>query len=405
LEVATGDASPPPSGMPPELALHALEEGIGRAEDLLNAFRGDRGDRTASGAGRIPAGVGSEGVAPASVVTTLVAPAERFVSLVARASLRAQEQVEAVIARRTDQAPAPVALPEWWPEALWYSARAEIERAAERSAQILRTPSVEVGPARPRSVPPSIVERLAPLMERGDLRSGARALAVVVALGVFVVQILGVGRGPSDVVEQVAPAPVATTAPAATPPPAVDPVPQDDAAVVTPPDPVRMAPPVLLRLPSIEVDARVVVVGLEPDGAMEIPSDVRTVGWYEPFEGAGVAPGEPGTAVIAGHVDSRTQGRGAFWSLRELVPGDVVEIDHSDGTSTRWLVESVVRYPKTDIPIEEIFTFEGEERLALITCGGEFDRPTRSYLDNYVVTAVPLRTSVGGNGPSLSPSP
>jgi len=185
----------------------------------------------------------------------------------------------------------------------------------------------------------------------------------------------------------------------------VDPVPQDDAAVVTPPDPVRMAPPVLLRLPSIEVDARVVVVGLEPDGAMEIPSDVRTVGWYEPFEGAGVAPGEPGTAVIAGHVDSRTQGRGAFWSLRELVPGDVVEIDHSDGTSTRWLVESVVRYPKTDIPIEEIFTFEGEERLALITCGGEFDRPTRSYLDNYVVTAVPLRTSVGGNGPSLSPSP
>jgi hypothetical protein len=177
----------------------------------------------------------------------------------------------------------------------------------------------------------------------------------------------------------------------------------------------RPAPPVLLRIPSIEVTSTVVAVGLEPDGAMEIPSDVRTVGWYDPFAGAGLAPGEPGTAVIAGHVDSRTQGRGAFWLLRDLVPGDIVEVLHADDTVSVWRIEEVVRYPKTDIPIADIFTFDGPSRLALITCGGEFDRSSGSYLDNYVVTAVPSMSVPGSpvlpgaptlpGAPALSPSP
>jgi len=149
----------------------------------------------------------------------------------------------------------------------------------------------------------------------------------------------------------------------------------------------RIAAPVAVRVPAIGVDSQVVVVGREPDGAMEIPSDVRTVGWYDPFAGAGVVPGERGTAVIAGHVDSRTQGRGAFWLLRDLAPGDVIEIAHADGSATRWQVDDVVRHPKTDIPIDDIFTFDGDERLALITCGGQFDRSLGAYLDNYVVMA------------------
>jgi sortase (surface protein transpeptidase) len=158
---------------------------------------------------------------------------------------------------------------------------------------------------------------------------------------------------------------------------------------------VRSAPPLQLRIPAIEVDTTVVTVGLEPDGAMEIPADVRTVGWYDPIAGAGVAPGEAGTAVIAGHVDSRTQGRGAFWLLRDLTPGDLVEVVHVDGTVSQWQIEEVIRYPKTDVPIADIFTFDGPSRLALITCGGEFDRSSGSYLDNYVVTAVPVPSIAG----------
>ena len=91
--------------------------------------------------------------------------------------------------------------------------------------------------------------------------------------------------------------------------------------------------------------------------------------------------------------------------MRELVPGDVVDVEHADGTVSRWRIESVVRHPKTDIPIEDIFTFEGDERLALITCGGEFNRSAGAYLDNYVVTAVPLRTAIAGAGQTLPAVP
>jgi len=167
----------------------------------------------------------------------------------------------------------------------------------------------------------------------------------------------------------------------------------------------RPTPPVLVRIPSIEVDAPVVPVGLEADGAMEIPSDVRTIGWFDPFGGSGLAPGEPGTAVIAGHVDSRVQGRGAFWLLRDLKPGDLIEVVHDDGSVSAWRIEEVVRYPKEDIPIEDIFTFEGPSRLALITCGGEFDRSIGSYLENYVVTAVPAMSIPNASGLVAAPVP
>ena len=267
----------------------------------------------------------------------------------------------------------------------------------------------------------------ATVLARGDVRAVSRGLATVVVASVVAVGVLGLGR-PSGI-EQAGPPPApvdpgahGTPDPVAPGPVAPgpadivgggsdddlgsEPAPErpEDAAPRPPvgppvvPPPVRETQPVLLRAPAIGVDAPIVVVGLEDDEeTMEIPSDVRTVGWYEPFTGAGVIPGEAGTAVIAGHVDSRVQGKGAFWSLRDLRPGDVVDVEHADGTTTRWEVESVVRYPKDEIPIAEIFTFAGPERLALITCGGRFDRSANAYPDNYVVTAVPV--AGGSSGP------
>ncbi len=172
-----------------------------------------------------------------------------------------------------------------------------------------------------------------------------------------------------------------------TPPVAVEPRP------VTPPPPSNAEParlaPLRVRVPSIGVDAPVVPVGILPGDVMEIPEDVRDLGWYDP-DGIGVAPGLPGTAVLAGHVDSRAQGRGALYELRELAVGDLVEIDLEDGSVQTWRVTAVTQYPKATLPYAEVFTWAGPARLALITCGGEFDRTARSYLDNIVAYAEPV---------------
>jgi hypothetical protein len=161
------------------------------------------------------------------------------------------------------------------------------------------------------------------------------------------------------------------------------------------------AEPIHVRAASIGVDASLVSVGILDDDVMEVPVDVATVGWYDPDRdpetgaGLGVIPGVQGTAVLAGHVDSRTQGRGALYRLRELRAGDLIELDHADGTATTWRVTEVHRYPKATLPYHEVFTWSGRPRLALITCGGEFDRTERSYTDNIVAYAEPLDGSDG----------
>jgi hypothetical protein len=144
--------------------------------------------------------------------------------------------------------------------------------------------------------------------------------------------------------------------------------------------------PSSIRIDTIGVDAPVVPVGLEPDGAMEIPHDVSTIGWYE----LGVLPGEDGTAVLSGHVDSRTQGRGAFFDLRHLDVDDRVTVAGEDGAQTDWRVVARTSYPKDELPIEDIFTRFSDPRLVLITCGGAFDSDTRHYQENVVVYAEPV---------------
>lgn len=140
--------------------------------------------------------------------------------------------------------------------------------------------------------------------------------------------------------------------------------------------------PTSIQVPAINVDNAIVPVGLNDDGSMEIPHDVHELGWYDVQE---VLPGDEGTAVLAGHVDSRTQGPGAFYDLRHLDLGDRIFI--GDDQEQEWVVTARRSYGKNDIPIEDIFVDHGEPRLVLITCGGAFDRTARSYTDNIVVYA------------------
>ena len=64
-------------------------------------------------------------------------------------------------------------------------------------------------------------------------------------------------------------------------------------------------------------------------------------------------------------------------------------VRRADGTSARFVVVGVERHPKTDLPVERVFGGDGPPRLAVVTCGGRFDRSLRSYEDNVVVFAEP----------------
>lgn len=143
--------------------------------------------------------------------------------------------------------------------------------------------------------------------------------------------------------------------------------------------------PTQLLIPSVRINASVAPTGVLADGQVDVPKDARAVGWYE----YGVRPGWPvGSSVIVGHVDSRTQGRGAMFTLKGVQVGDPVSVVREDGSRLEYRVVSRESIDKGVLPTGELFSSDGPERLTLITCGGAYVKSAGGYQENVVVTAV-----------------
>jgi sortase (surface protein transpeptidase) len=120
-------------------------------------------------------------------------------------------------------------------------------------------------------------------------------------------------------------------------------------------------------------------LGLNPDGTVQVPTDFQEPGWYQ----LGPSPGQLGSAVILGHVDSY-RGPAVFFRLRFLRAGDRVEVSLANGMVARFVVSTVAMYPKSEFPARQVYGSHGYSALQLVTCGGTFDTRTRSYLSNIV---------------------
>jgi sortase (surface protein transpeptidase) len=205
----------------------------------------------------------------------------------------------------------------------------------------------------------------------GRRRLGGAALALAFLLGTA--SCAGAARSPGPP----SPPASATTAPAATSAPAG--AEQRRAAT-----PARSARPVQVAIPSIGVAAPLVGLGLTADRRLEVPEDYAVAGWYT----GGPEPGQPGPAVIAGHVDSK-RGPAVFYRLVDLRRGDRVVVRYSDGTVVAFLVEHRERHPKQAFPTARVYGRTDGPALRLITCGGSFDRASGHYRDNLIVFARP----------------
>ncbi|GLY96435.1 class F sortase [Actinoplanes sp. NBRC 103695] len=146
--------------------------------------------------------------------------------------------------------------------------------------------------------------------------------------------------------------------------------------------------PTRLAVPALKLNATVDAVGIDAKtGDFAVPPSVDQVGWYRFGPGFSAAAG---SIVVAGHVDSAAEGKGAFFRLGELEAGDEVMLTGPGGKTRVFEVVARERYRKTAIPLRKFFARDGDPRLTLITCGGPFDPKTRHYRDNVVVTAAPV---------------
>lgn len=153
-------------------------------------------------------------------------------------------------------------------------------------------------------------------------------------------------------------------------------------ARVTPPVPIGLARslPVELVIPSLNITTPVGQLGLQANHEVQVPTNTHSVGWYR----LGPTPGQVGSSVILGHVDSYL-GPGIFFDLKNMAIGALLEVRLSDGVTTQFRVTSVVQYAKTSFPDGVVYGSSGTRDLNLVTCGGTFDHQSGHYESNIVV--------------------
>jgi hypothetical protein len=245
--------------------------------------------------------------------------------------------------------------------------------AAQAAAASVTTP--EAGPRAPsRGAPgpsgdrPAAAASPAPLRRVGRGRSGRRlpspaliiiALMTLIITSIGVERITGISVLPSGLIASIRP------------PPRGFPV-------------LPASRPTGIAIPAIRLDAPVQGVGIAANGTIAVPPPDRynEAGWYDQSP----TPGQYGPAVIVGHVDTRT-GPAVFHELSRLRPGERVEVTREDGLVAVFEVNSIKRFDKAQLPVDQLYGDYSRPGLRLITCGGRWVGGTTGYADNVVVFA------------------
>src|SRR5215470_12502250 len=116
---------------------------------------------------------------------------------------------------------------------------------------------------------------------------------------------------------------------------------------------LRRSTPVSVSIPEIGVHSKLLRLGLNSDGTIQVPplpGSANLAAWYK----YSATPGQIGTSVIEGHVDSKS-GPAVFFRLGALRPGNIIEVTLADGVTANFRVTGVRQYPKIKFPAKEIY--------------------------------------------------
>lgn len=134
-------------------------------------------------------------------------------------------------------------------------------------------------------------------------------------------------------------------------------------------------------VPAIRVDAVVLSVGLASDGAMDTPKSPSDTAWFE----LGPSPGDPGSAVIAGHYGWKNNMPAVFDDLSALRRGDKIYVENEKGETTTFIVRESRLFDEKENAADVFSSSDGKAHLNLVTCEGVWSKDTKSYSKRLVV--------------------
>lgn len=136
-----------------------------------------------------------------------------------------------------------------------------------------------------------------------------------------------------------------------------------------------------LIIPSLNINARILAMGLEKSGKMDVPDNYVDIGWF------GARPGTVGSAVLGAHVDNGGEIPGAFKNLKKLEAGDDIHIIDEAGNTLHFKVVQRKVYGYKEKSTEEVFLLNDKPRLNLITCTGNWLSKENTYDQRIVIFA------------------
>lgn len=165
---------------------------------------------------------------------------------------------------------------------------------------------------------------------------------------------------------------------------------------------VNNSPPTRIIIDTIDVDASVITLGLNPDGVPQVPDSASEASWYD----FSARPGQGSNAVLAGHIALANQA-GVFWGLRDLSPNDTFRLVTEEGNELTYRVFAAYLLDADDPDALQVMEASPFDVVTLVTCGGRWlpnpDEPFGgSFSDRIVVQASLL--SVNGIRYDVSPN-
>jgi LPXTG-site transpeptidase (sortase) family protein len=139
-----------------------------------------------------------------------------------------------------------------------------------------------------------------------------------------------------------------------------------------------------IKIPSLNVNARVLQVGITASGAVGTPDNVYDTAWYT----GSAKPGQPGATLIDGHISSWTT-HGVFYSLKQLATGDSIQIVLGNGTVLNYQVVRSQIYNTNNVDMQAALkpVTAGKSGLNLISCTGRVEKGTNEFNERVIVFA------------------
>lgn len=151
----------------------------------------------------------------------------------------------------------------------------------------------------------------------------------------------------------------------------------------------KVADPVTVEIPALKIHAKVEARGTTGAGIMVPPKSAWNVAWHI----HSVRPGDPGNAVMYGHLNTTSSTRGVFTTLHRLRPGNTIRVTDAKKVTRVFKVSKVGYYTRDQLPLRDISGKTKKIHLNVYTCAGYWNHRLGDYSHRFVVFSTLVSTS------------